>query len=141
MQLSAKLKNKSTAWSALLKVRVLDVVLNSGNYYQNVSGINGALTDTSHWFLIYSPGVSGSVAITVNKTASDIIGSDPDYQLDLSAAGLPNFPASVSVYVDLTGSGDFEPVDGVNYSPVTGILHAMNSPTDFAAQIIKIIAI
>jgi hypothetical protein len=140
MQLTAKLKNKSTAWSALLKVRVLDVVSNSGNYYQNVSGINGSITDASHWFPIFSPG--GSTALQLNKTSTDITGEDPDFQISLSLDGVPAFPASMNVYISTTGlDADYAPVSPVNYNPVTKILHGMNDPLAFPDQKVKVVVI
>lgn len=141
MQLTAKLKNKATVWSALLKVRVLDMVVSSGVYYQNISGINGTLTDPAHWYQWPTSG-GGSDPLEINKNAGSISGTDPDFQVDLSADGLPSFPASIRVYISLTGlDADYTTVDAPDYNPVTGILHGMNDPAAFPAQKIKIMVI
>lgn len=138
MQLTAKLKNKSTSWSALLKARVLDVVTNAGTYYQNVSGINGNLTDTTHWFPIFS---TPAIATEYDRLATDITGTDPDFVINLSSSGMPAFPASIRVYVDLNNTNDYQPLEPVNYVPGTGILHGMNDPAAYPNQRIRIMVI
>ncbi len=137
MQLTAKLKNKATPWTALLKVRALDMVVNAGVYYQNISGINGSLTDPTHWYPW--PQSDGSSTVRLNKNASNIAGTDPDFHIDLSSDGLPAFPGVVSVYVSLTGlSTDYKPA-AANYDPVGLLLHGMSDPAAFPAQLVKIV--
>lgn len=138
MQLTAKLKSKSTVWAASLKPRVLDVVLYSGAYYVNVTGINGAITDSTHWFPL--GGGSDVSALVIDKTAADITGSDPNFKIDLSADGMPDFPASLAVYVDLPGDGSWLPVED-NYNPVSKLLQGMADPAEYPDQLIKIVVL
>lgn len=137
MQLTAKLKNKSVPWAAILKPRVLDVVDSDGNYYVNITGYNGTVTDTNIWFPI-----GGSAGRPLVKTASDISGSDPFYTISLASDGLPAFPQlikNITMFIDLAGDGaDVEFISPVQYNATTKTIKGMNSPTDFPNQIIKI---
>lgn len=139
MQLTAKVKNKSTVWSLLLKPRALDTVSYLGDYYINISGINSVPTVTGNWFKLTNNAISPRDPI--NKVADDITGTDPNYVINLSADGMPDFPILVSVYVDIDGSGDFEPLPPNNYNPITKILSGMSSPVDFPDQVVKILVL
>jgi hypothetical protein len=141
MQLTAKIKNKSTAHSLLLKPRVGDVVLSAGVYYQNTSGVNSAVSDTNNWIKIFDTNGGGAVPLVVDKTSADVTGTSPNFVIDLSADGLPAFPASIKVYIDLNNDGNYLPADPVNYNPITKALASMNSPVDFPDQKIKIITL
>lgn len=141
MQLTAKLKNKSTTWSALLRPRVGDVVIDTfGDYYENSSGKNAILTDTNTWLKLTN--FASPVPDPIDKDAGDITGSDPVFSIDLSGEGLPEFPASISVYVDLPGDGSWSPGPVPRqYNPVSGIMTGFDNPTDYPDQKIKIIVV
>lgn len=48
--ITVKIKNNSTAWNKYLRIRVNDVVVIDGNYFQNTSGINSnPLEDNADW--------------------------------------------------------------------------------------------
>jgi len=137
MQITGKIRNKSTAHSLLLKPKVGDVVSFEGRYYSNISGRNSAVSDSSNWF----PLSAGSDPVIVDKTALNITGTDPDFSISLLNDGIPAFPASLSVYIDLEGDDNYLKVDPVIYDPLTKVLSGMNSPADFADQKIKVVAI
>lgn len=121
----------------MLKVRPLDMVQYLGVYYQNISGINGALTDPNHWYPW--PQSDGANTMRLTKSAGNVSGTDPDFHIDLSADGLPSFPGVVSVYVSLTGSpSDYKPVPA-SYDPVAFVLHGMSDPAAYPSQAIKIV--
>lgn len=139
MQPIAKLKSKSIPFSLLLKPRVGTIVNAGGNYYYNSYGKNGPITDANLWFKLFGADV---IKPPLEKTAADIIGTDPDFKIDLSTDGLPDFPASLKVYIDVIGdeeTPDYQAIDPVIYNASTKILSGMNSPEDFPNQKIKII--
>lgn len=141
MQTITKLKNKSLPHSLLLKPRVGTVVNVGGIYYYNTAGKNGPITDANLWFKIFSES-SGGGGVTLDKTAADVTGTDPDFKIDLSADGLPEFPVSFTVYVDVVGDVDnpnYILLDPASYNPTTKILAGLSSPDDFPNQKIKII--
>ena len=82
---------------------------------------------------------SSGNAFTLNKTAADVTGADPNFKIDLSAAGLPSFPTSIAVYIDAAGDGNYLLQGPVQYKPSTKILSGMISPVDFPNQLIKIL--
>ena len=138
MQITAKLRNRTVAWSVNARRRVGDTVTYAGDYYSNTSGKNPVPTDINSWVRLTT---LTSTALTINKDAGDITGSDPIYSISLSLDGVPAFPAAMRVYVDIEGDGNFLPVDPVDYNPVTKVLNGMSSPTDFPDQLIKIVVI
>jgi len=136
MQTIAKLKNKSTVWSAQLRPRVLDVVSYSGSNYQNTSGLNATPTDTNHWFALPTT----VKIINVLKLANQVAGSDPDFYIDLSADGMPVFPVSLKAYIKIDNASPFTEVSPVAYDPATKILHGMNDPAALPDMQIRILA-
>ena len=138
MQLTTKLRNKSTPHSLLLRPRVGDVVLSDGAYYQNTSGINSVVTEATNWFKIFSAPSSSTPTIIIDKVAGNIVGNDPDFSISLAGDNVPAFPASISVYVDLNGTANYILQSPTIYNPVTKALSGMNSPTDFPNQKIRI---
>lgn len=134
MQPIAKLKNKSTSWSAQLRPRVMDVVLFNGSYYQNTSGMNASPTDTNHWF----PLPTTLTLVDIFKSATDVEGEDPDFTIDLSSDGMPDFPVSMKVYVKIDNSSPFAEVSPVIYDQDAKVLHSMNNPADFPEMMIRI---
>jgi len=137
MQLTAKLRNKSTQWTDKLKPRVGTVVLNNGSYYFNITGVNSPVSDTANWFKIQS----GISYVEVNKTAANITGTDPNFSISLLSDGLPSYPAAFAVYVDINNTGNYELLSPVIYNPVTKVLSGLSSPNDFPDQKIKIVAV
>lgn len=111
------------------------MVTAAGVSYVNLTGYNDVLTNASVWLPFYIAPTSVDGLIT--KVASDITGTDPFYQISLIGE-LPFFPAGLTVYIDLNGSGDFQVQSPVSYDYSTQILSGMNSPTDFPNQVIKI---
>lgn len=137
MNITAKIISKSTPYSTLLKPRVGKVVNQDGIYYANTSGVNSELSDGNHWIKIFTPSAGGSVII--DKTAADIQAAGSDFYIDLSGESIPQFPASLSVYVNINGDGNYQVLNPVSYNPVTKTLAGMNSPSDFPTQTLKIV--
>lgn len=133
---TSTIKNKATAWSALLKPRILDTVIAGGETYVNISGINSVVSDTTNWYKITN---NNYVPLIIDKVAGNVSGSDPNFYIDLTTSGLPAYPASIKVYISLTGlDADFTLSEPVNYNPVTKILYGMNDPIAYASQKVKI---
>lgn len=126
-----------------------NIVLENGRvvYGTDVTGVNTISHKVGNGVSTYSQltelvGNNGAISTTLSRTAGAIAGSDPNFYIDLSAAGLPAFPASLSVYVSNTGfSSDYVPISPVNYNPITGILSGMNSPVDFPDQVVMVVYI
>lgn len=138
MQLTSKLKNKSTVWAASLRPRVGDVISSGGVYYCNITGYNGAVSNTLIWFPIGA--TSGGTELPITKTSTDITGADPFFSLNLSATSIPALPANMLVYVDLNGDGNPQILAPLQYNAGTKILNGMSDPAGFPSQIIKIFA-
>lgn len=137
MQISAKLKSKSTVWNAVLRPRVLDTVFYNSSYYANISGNNAIPTNTTHWMKIYS---GSEEPITINKVAGNIGGSDPVFTLDLSGDGLPAYPKSMIMYVNLNGDDvTWRGPEPFQFNPTTKIMSGLNNPVDYPDQKIKIL--
>lgn len=135
MQPAVRIRNKSTPWNPKLRPRVGDTVISGGIYYSNICGYNGSVADITIWLAF---GNSGSSAVEINKTASDITGTEPFYQISLSDDPVPSFPGSFSIYIDLLNDGGWKMLSPVDYDPAAKLLSGMNSPTDFPDQKIKI---
>jgi hypothetical protein len=137
MQATARIINRNVTWSVLLKPRVGTTVAKDGSIYQNISGINAEVSDTANWYPLF---IKVAEVVEVNKTSADILGSDPDFYLDLSAAGVPDFPLSMMAWVKVDDEEDtkYQPVAPLVYSPETKLLGGMNDPDAFPDQSIKI---
>jgi len=138
MQPTTRIRNKSTTWSALLRPRVGDVVVDSGVYYANMTGYNSDLSDTIVWLPFNSGG--GASVEPIEKTAADIEGTDPGFYIDLTSEGVPDYPASVTAYVKY-GTDPYQMLSPLQYYPETKRLYGFSDPAGFPDQNIKIFVI
>jgi hypothetical protein len=142
MQPTIRIRNKYTQWSPLLRPRVMDVVVDSGTYYSNLTGYNSVLADTEVW-LAFSKSASASV-ITIDKNSGDIQGADPAFYIDLSDEITEAYPASMKVYVNIDTTvlaNQFIELTPTAYYPGTKQLFGFSDPVAFPNQAIKIFVI
>jgi hypothetical protein len=82
-----------------------------------------------------TPGPVIPVTILANQINTT---TPPNFFFDLTPVNPPAFPASMAMYVDKNGTGDFQIVQPVVYDATTKILSQLDNPADYPMEVINL---